>query len=344
MLTASVLQLKRQRCQLEEACIESNTIDQINNLTKQTTHMLALLGTPFFDSCLPLSLLKTDSAQKHTLSMLQRVISHAGVSFHACFKAFNEICRTIPGRSKKSELVFQLVMFFEHSLQFLKTLSDLQADQEDTPVHRARSTKRARVEEHEYVVNKYLAKMLSSVAYGLEWEVHQPGHSDFLEGLVFSILEHTGRLLSEAMFDEHIAVSDNPGNISKNIPRGSKEAARIEARYIVQILHATLGGDKRKELIAQILSSSRRQAGHSRLVSTNGSVLSGELLLKARKLLQSTLMKTTVGGQELETLRLPTPPLEVTEMIVPEGSTMERYGSDWLVETVWALIGWDLMN
>lgn len=304
--------------------------------------MLTLLKTPFFESCLPFLSLKINTSQNHTMDMVQRVVTHVGVSFIACFKAFNEICKTIPGRAKKAELVFYLVMFFNKSLDFLKTFSDLQADKEIS-VLRGRSHKRVHVEQGEFAVNKYLSKMLSSIAYGLEWKVYQPGHSDLLEGILSSVLEHIGRLLSESVFEEHVAISDNPGNISKGRLQKFNESSRIEARYMVQILHATMGGEERKGLVAQILSSGRTPAGQSSLNSTNR-VLSGDVLLKAKKLLQSTLMKKAVGGEELETLRLPTPPIETSEVVVPKRPKLERYGSDWLVETIWALIGWDLMN
>lgn len=306
--------------------------------------MLTLLQTPFFECCLPFFSLNMNTAQKHTMNMVQRVITHVGVSFIAGFKAFNELCRTIPGRAKKEELVFHLVMFFDKSLDFLKTFSDLQADEQTLVSRGGRSHKRIRVEKGEFAVNKYLSKMLSSVAYGLEWKLQQPGHSDLLEGILFSVLEHTGRLLSESVFEEHVAASDSPGNISQGRRQKFSDASRVEARYIVQILHATLGGDERKGLVAQILSSGRIPAGQSRHNSVKGAVLSGDVLLKAKKLLQSTLMRTTVGGEDLETLRLPTPPLETTGVVVPKRAVTERYGADWLVETIWALIGWDLMN
>lgn len=310
---------------------------------KHTLHMLALLDTSLFDSCMPFYLLKTNTKDEHTLDLLQRVMRHVGVSFLACFKAFNELCNTIPGRSKKSELVYQLVLFFSKSLDFLRTLSNLQGETEKAQTHQMRRNKKARLEEGEYAINKYLAKMLASVSYSLEWKASHPGHSDLLEGILFSVLEHTGRLLSEAVFDEHVATSNNPGNITKESASGCKQAARIEARYIVQVLHAALGGNEKKDLVAQVLAAGKRTSGSLRQGSAHG-VFSADLLIKAKKLLQSTLMKSAVGGEELETLRLPTPPVERTTLPAAKGAGVERYGSDWLVETVWALIGWDLVN
>lgn len=306
-------------------------------------HMFDLLDTSLFDNCMPFYLLKTSTKDKHTLDLLQRVMRHVGVSILACFKAFNELCNTIPGRSKKSELVYQLVLFFSKSLDFLRTLSNLQAETEEDRMRQMRWSKKARLEEGEYAINKYLAGMLASVSYGLEWKAAHPGHADLLEGILFTILEHTGRLLSEAVFDEHVAASNNLGNITKEGTSGCRSSARIEARYIVQVLHAALGGDERKDLVAQLLAAGKINAGSLRQGSVHG-VFSADLLVKAKKLLQSTLMKSAVGGEDLETLRLPTPPVERTVLPAAKGAGVERYGSDWLVETVWALIGWDLMN
>ena len=181
--------------------------------------------------------------------------------------------------------------------------------------------------------------MLVSIAYGLEWKVNQHGHGDLLEGILFLLLEHTGRLVSESVFGEHVAASENPGNITTNTIATRKEVVGSEARYVVQILHAALGASDRKDLVATVLAAPKSNDGAS-------STRSGDLALlsKVKKLLQSTLVRNTVGGEDLETLRLPTPPLERTRLPNGKGLQVERYGPDWLVETVWALIGWDLMK
>jgi hypothetical protein len=319
-------------------------MNQINDLMKHTTHMLAILDTSFFACCTPFYLLKTNTEEGRTLDLVQRIMNHVGLSFLACFKSFNELCRTIPGRAKKSELTFKLVMFFNKTLEFLRTLNGLQAEHQASSIYEKRANKRARAEESEYAVNKYLAKMLSSVAYSIEWNAQQPGHSDLLEGILFTILEHTGRLVSQEIFNEHIAASDSPGNITQGVTPSSKQAACAEARYIVQILHAAVGTTERKELVSQVLAAGKTYSRHHDEQSSANDVLSSDLLLRVKKLLQSTLVKSAVGGEELETLRLPTPPAERTEVSVQDFSAMSRYGSDWLVETVCALVGWDLVE
>ncbi len=75
----------------------------------------------------------------------------------------------------------------------------------------------------------------------------------------------------------------------------------------------------------------------------NGIALPGDLFSSVKKLLQSSLVKTAVGGPCMETLRMLTPPLEATNVENEEIAVFERYGTDWLIEAVWGLIGWDLM-
>jgi hypothetical protein len=333
--------------------------------------VLGLLENALPDCSLPLQLLKTDDDAR-TSALYQHVMHQVALSFLSCFHALNELCRTIPGRAKKAEIVYKMVMFFNKALNLLQAVISLQVEHEAVHERRKSRYKRGRVDEEEYVVNKYLAKFLASMAYGLEWKADQPGHSDLLEGILFSVLEHIGRLVSEAVFAEHVATSDKPGNITKNAPLSPVKDS-LEPRYMIKILYAALGGSDRKDLVARVLATGKRSVTtQSRLRSSVGSSLlspgkadikslsrysnaaekvplivknpSGDLLSKGKKLLQSTLVKSAVGGAGLETLRLPTPPAEESISILGVNNVDERFGSDWLIETVWALIGWDLIT
>ena len=78
--------------------------------------------------------------------------------------------------------------------------------------------------------------------------------------------------------------------------------------------------------------------------SSSGST-EGDMLQRAKKLLQSTLLKSTLGGSELECLclRLPRLPTEISNVEDIRIDT-ERYGREWLLETLWGLIGWDMVT
>ncbi|KAE9372298.1 hypothetical protein N431DRAFT_439408, partial [Stipitochalara longipes BDJ] len=163
--------------------------------------------------------------------------------------------------------------------------------------------------------------------------------------MLFCVLEKAGRLVSEAVFAEHVATSDNPGNISKADDPLSSGLVKHESRYLVQILQAAVGGSKKRELIAQVLAQGKPTLNSQNRATESviSAALSGDLLSKVRKLLQSTLVKSAVGGLDLQTLRLPTPPLEEAEMQVEIEGEVEKYGSEWLIQSIWGIIGWDLI-
>jgi hypothetical protein len=256
------------------------------------------------------------------------------LSFRSCVEALNTLCRTILGRQKRFEIVYRLVNFFSRSLDHLHTICNIQAENELAT--RKLRHKRQKTES-EYAINKYMTGMLTNVSQ-VDWKVGQAAHSEVLEGILFSILNHTGRLLSNAVFKEHVSTSDRVGNITKGGTEILPGAAKLETRCIVPILHAALGkSTTRKELIARVLAER----------ATDGSVKMQtpshrrNLILKARKMIQSSLVKSAVGGEALQSLRTPNRPEEgqyTSDFVVP----VDMYGSEWLLESVWALIGWEL--
>jgi hypothetical protein len=277
--------------------------------------------------------------------MIQQVMNQVSLSFLSCFKAMSHLSLTIPGRARVPEIVYRMVNFFSKSLNLLHKLSNLQAENEAAQDSRRPQPKRSRTEEREYIVNKSLANSVASIVYGLEWKVQQPGHADLLEGMLFCTLEHTGRLVSEAVFAEHVVTSDNPGNIMKNDDPLARGRVKLESRYLVRILEAALGGPTRKGLIARVLAAEKPSSNDQAHLggSVLASALTGDLLSRTKKLLQSTLVKSAVGGPNLETLRFPTPPIEDLEPQAEIGDEVENYGSEWLIESVWGIIGWDII-
>jgi len=180
----------------------------------------------------------------------------------------------------------------------------------------------------------------------MQWQIGQPGHKDLLEGILFFILEHIGRLVSHAVFDEHVATSDQLANITKPSPKLSSKASKLETRYMIKILAAALGGTgARKDLVSHILAeeisgtnmyiSSRKPSGHST-----------EMLAKARKKIQCSLLKSVLGDGVAEgtTISKPYfPEVEATSLPAMDENG-EKYGMDWLLGSVWALIGWDMIS
>jgi hypothetical protein len=261
--------------------------------------------------------------------------------FRSCFNGLNELCLTIIGRSKRFGIVYRLAMFFKKALDRLSTACTLQVEKETEGKHKTRQ-KRAKTND-EYAVNKHLSLALISITQ-TEWKVGSPGHSDILEGILFSILDHTGRLVSNAVFNEHVAMSDRVGNITLGGPVRLNDGESLQARYFIPVLRAALGGSHtRMEIIAQILSDghsdSRNQSQIANLQMSTGP--RNDLLTKARKRLQETLVKCAVGGEELDSLDLPKQPADVDEPFELT-SYSEKYGREWLLESVWGVLGWEL--
>jgi hypothetical protein len=323
------LRICRQRHELETTTKDGNIPALIDNLWKSACELLALLEAALSECLMPLWSLKCDD-EPRTVLLFRQLMHQIALGFCASFEALNELSRTIPGRKKRFEIVVGLVTFFKHALDYLHTFSCRQAERENND-KQGLQNKRARAEQSEYAVNKYLSIALAQMSQ-MEWKIGQPGHSEILEGMLCSVLTHTGHLLSYSIFNEHVAGSDKPGNISLRGRPLQTTATKFEFRYIIPILHATLGGTARRELVARVLGD--RRLGRS--VS-----LEGQLLLNAKKLLQNTLVKSAVGV-EVEGLKLPELPEEGETYSPSFSHRVEQYGSEWFLEAVWALVGWDL--
>lgn len=252
--------------------------------------------------------------------------------FKSCINGLNALCLTILGRSKRINIVYGLATFFKKALDNLHEVCTRQAEDEDQTTTGG-----------EYAVNKYLCGALVSIAQ-TDWTVGNPGHSDILEGILFSILDHTGRLVSNAVFNEHVAISERAGNISIGGLKTPTKCASLEARYFIPILIVALGeSSSRRDLISRILcdSSSYPNNQSQCAISSLRTNPEHELLTKARKRLQETLIKCAVGGEEFDSLKLPTQPESLGDMF-ESGLDVEKYSPEWLLESVWATVGWEL--
>jgi hypothetical protein len=285
---------------------------------------LNLLETALNDFSIPLSTLKfTDESR--TVFLLQQMMHQITLSYLTSFQALEELARTIPGRKKRFAVAHSLVTFFSKALDYLHSLSEMQAEQELQDRSRLRN-KRARKAEGEYAINKFLCRTLVQICQ-MDWKVGQLAHSEILEGILCSVLTRTAHLLSHVIFKEHVAGSGKVGNISVDRLASSTVATKFEFRYIIPILHAALGGSERKELVAKVLAGSRRST-----------------ISQAKKLVQETLLKGAVGDADMEGLKLPEVPSDEMFPIIQSGVyDSEQYGSEWFLEAVWALVGWELV-
>ena len=196
------------------------------------------------------------------------------------------------------------------------------------------------IDGEDYAFNKYLTKAVESMIC-MQWKVGQPGHKDLLEGIMFFILEHIGRLVSNAVFNEHVSMSDRPGNITKDGPTIFLKASKLEARYMIEILAASLAESSvKRDLIAQVLSDDPMN-----LHRTSG--YAGDVLVRAREKIQCSLLRSVVGEGVPDGLTFPKPSIPepgINGLSTTADNIMEKYGTEWLLASVWALVGWEMMT
>ena len=323
---SAAIRIARHRRDLERITKDSGVPEHIDTLSSSACKLLSLIDVAMSECLMPIWQLKCINHSQIIL-LLRQMMCQINLAYVASFEALNELVQTIPGRKKRIDVTNRLVTFFKTALDHLHSISTLQADLERDQKGRFR-TKRVKAEPGEYAVNKYLTIALVQICQ-LDWKTGIPSHSEILEGIICSVLTHTGHLLSHVVFREHVAESAKHGNISMDRPLSPTVGTKYEFRYIIPILHAALGGNLRKELVAKVLTQSRGSA-----VDTHGDMMS-----KAKKLMQEQLVKSAVGA-DMEGLKLPAPP-EDPESYSP-GVTVEQYEAEWFLQSIWALVGWEL--
>jgi hypothetical protein len=317
--------LIRQRRELDDLVNNPDGSIDIDSLCKSVMTHLGTLRTAISD-CSSLWWYKTTD-EPQIILLLQQMTYQMSLGYNSCLVAMNGLKGSIPGRRRIGEIVYHLVGFFENTLKHLHSSSSQQAAYEKSDggeeVHR---NKRARIES-EYAANNLLCRVLVSIGR-TEWKVGQAGHSELLQGIHYHILRHTGSLLSVAVFEEHVALSEIP----KTIPSGTSptEVTMLECRYIIPILQAVLGEcSERQELIAQVLLGND---------SKSSSTVNNYLLSKTKRFIRDTLLESAIGGDALECFKLPSQP-EHSELQVPP--ELVEFGPKWFVHWVWQLASWD---
>lgn len=320
-LSFKVVRLGRERGDLDKINELLSDPNHIEDALKQVTRLLALLENALLDCCPPLGTYRPRKPWQDSRSFtnLRQVTYQVKLGFMSCFTTLNGICGTIPGRKlKKGFVIYGMVSFMTRAIKLLHTLCKEQTE------HR-KSREDPGDEQEVYAVNKCLTCTIVSIILGLDFEVGKPGHAELLEGILFTILEHTGSLLSVAIFGDDMPVKKKRGCKDKN-KTPTIDTTNAESLYMVQILYAALGGAEKQKLVSRVL-----MAGDG-----------AELIEKAKRFIQGTLLKSTYGKEHIESLRLPVLPEEEVE--VPEVEyDGEIHGQDWLINMATSIVGWDLV-
>lgn len=319
------------RREIESLWRSATKVDEIDTLAQRTAQLLSSIQATV-DYCYPAaSNIEVCEQQRSIIEVLKHITDQVVVAFLSCFRALEVMCETIVGRNQKGSIIMQMSMFFRRSLQTLHAMSILQIKQESTNYEREGLSTHAQDKDIEYAASKYLTKALSTIIYNIDWQINVPLHSELLEAIEYEIIHRVSVLLSIVWFDEHVANSNHLGNTTKGSTEPSSAHENIvsknELRYIIDILFNALGGAGKRDLFARVIMSGKSDTA-------------GDLLKKAKRLLVNTLEKTGFGRDIGQTLLSPATSGDLPQPLVT--TVTERYSSDWYVEKVWELIGWDV--
>lgn len=274
--------------------------------------------------------------------MIEDVTDRVILTFLSCMGTFDNICKTITGRKDESgKIIYHILDFYRTNLGLLARLAAQQTNG-DPDAHSRRvlrsssNSKRRRIDSHEYTANKLLGRVLTCIVFNINWKETLPAHGELLEGILYTIIHHAGRVLSVAMFGEVVADSDLIGHITKSTSLDqllSNVTNKSENRYIIQILHSALGGVSKKTLFVNVLQA-RKADKHARASAS-------DLIGKARTILQNTLVKAMSAVDVGEQLEEPVTLVDDVDRRSKDDD-FGIYGASWYVGKMWDLIGWDV--
>lgn len=268
------------------------------------------------DSYLTMGLTRAMSGDRQTTMLLQQAFHQYGLGHTSCFNALDALCGTIAGREKARLITSNLVVLFDASLRQIGSICSIQTSQ-ITSCSSGAATPGA-LEDSRCTMAEYFINTLMASISNIKWENSNPAHPELFEGILCTTLGYAGQLLSIAVFDEHVAVSSAPGQIStRDEYEDSPARAKTEARYVIAVLERVLAIQSR--------------------MTTNDEF---EYAKRVKARTQAFMINQALGAS-LDTFRLPSVAKECNGD-VPLTLEVEHGGSEWLLQRIWALVGWDL--
>jgi hypothetical protein len=259
-----------------------------------------------------------------------------------CMKGLTHLCRDIPGRGSKGQVIYSLVHFFAAGLDRLQELGAEEAVCKVSIVSYNQSSgcnMNLEPRNGSFVIISRYSKFLAKILSCPDLQKANTSHIEVLEGMLSILLQRTGELLSEVVFSNVVSSSTRPGRIASSTPEtpsSLKElAAEITGRRLASILQYALEGrsEKEKVSVAAMLSGTKLSGKHAKETT---------LLTRARHRLQETLLKGIFGqdGEEfMNALRTPDT-VENCATGTPHAFGVRNEG---FVESVWSAVGWDLI-
>lgn len=255
-----------------------------------------------------------------------------------CLKALSHLCRDIPGRRCKGQVIFNLAHFFTRALDQIHNLCVVQMS--TRPDYSASYRDARRNDRISAVITEYsafLANILTSP------EFHKPSlhHSEVLEGLFAGLLDRIGRLMSQIVFKRPLTLSTRPGRIDSpdNDPSFSQTnelVIHLEGETLASTLKQVVASEDESGTmtLAEVLAKANCQTKNS----------SSETLLdKARARLQKTLLKGTFGedGDDFkDSLKIPKRPEGHIDI---EPAEAEPTSTSSFIEAMCSIVGWEIL-
>ena len=263
---SAAIRIARHRRDLERITKDSGVPEHIDTLSSSACKLLSLIDVAMSECLMPIWQLNCINHSQIIL-LLRQMMCQINLAYVASFEALNELVQTIPGRKKRINVTNRLVTFFKTALDHLHSISTLQADLERDQKGRFR-TKRAKAEPVEYAINEYLTTALVQICQ-LDWKTGNPSHRGSRRYHLLGTYPYRAFALSCRFQGARRRICEARKHFYGQAGHHHRQSVLNTMRYIIPILYAALGGNLRKELVAEVLTQSRSSA-----VDTHGDTMS----------------------------------------------------------------------
>jgi hypothetical protein len=285
----------------------------------------------------------SDRAVDNAKHITHRTFNTVAAIFNICLKGLVHLCRDIPGRRCKGQVIFSLVHFFVTTLDHLDNICIQQTVYQapNTSSHQNIASHGADCEftTGNPTLISCLTKFLVNILTCPDFQKAHLSHIEVLEGMFSALLEEVGGLISQVTFHEHLSTSRRPGRISCSNRNTSASVnaltVDIKCQHLASVLKRAMEG--RSERDGQSLAA--MLAGTKVLGIGVGKKV---VLARARQRLQETLLKGIFGDdgeQFINALKMP----ESEEGWDNEALQVARDEKGAFVESVWTTVGWAML-
>jgi hypothetical protein len=263
--------------------------------------------------------------------------------FNICLKGLAHLCRDIPGRRCKGQVIYPLVQFYVKALGHLHNaclrrtvyLAPNISNHQDRTTHRADYEDTSRT----LTLISGLTKFLINILKCSELQKAHLSHMEVLEGMFSALLEEVGGLVSQVIFDKHLSTIYEPASISHSDNNVSAPinslAVDLKCRHLAIVLTRALQARSEKDRysLAAMLAGTRVLGigADKKLV-----------LARARQRLQETLLRGIFGDDGEEFMNALQKP-ESEEGWDSKAPQIVQDDKEAFVESVWSTVGWDMM-